>query len=166
MGVLRIGSRQIEHLDFEAFWFRERDRLDRALTLTLGDPVLAAEAVDEAMARALERWHVVGRYERPAGWVYRVALNWARSWLRKWNRRPTRPASQLDRPSLDDLPDPDLAGPLAALRVEERTAVVLRFYLQFTPTEIAEVMNIPTGTAKSHVHRGLANLRSLMEVRP
>lgn len=134
--------------------------------MTLGDPALAAEAVDEAMARALERWRVVGGYERPEAWVYRVALNWARSSLRKWSRRPTRPARQLDRPTRDDLPDLEVIEPLKALRAEQRTAVVLRFYLQFTPTEIAEVMGIPVGTAKSHVHRGLAQLRSSMGVRP
>lgn len=118
------------------------------------------------MARALERWRVVGSYERPEAWVYRVALNWARSWLRKRARRPTRSAEQLDRPTTDVLPDLEVIEPLKALPAEQRSALVLRFYLQFTPTEIADVMGIPVGTAKSHVHRGLARLRASMEVRP
>lgn len=44
-----------ETLPFEAFYRDERDRLTRALALTLGDGHLAAEAVDEAMVRAYQR---------------------------------------------------------------------------------------------------------------
>src|SRR5690606_42052814 len=44
------------------------------------------DATDEAMARAYERWHLVSRLERPEGWVYRVAVNWATSVLRRRRR--------------------------------------------------------------------------------
>src|SRR4051794_25858396 len=62
---------------FEEVYRGERGALVRALALALGDPDLATEAVDEAFARAYERWTQVGALERPAGWIYRVALNWA-----------------------------------------------------------------------------------------
>lgn len=163
MGCGRAQERAIDPQDFDAFWHRERDRLHRALSLSIGDPALAAEAVDEAMVRALERWRTVGRYDHPAAWVYRVALNWATSWRRKWGRRPTLPIEQLERSTDDVVPDPDLHGLLAGLRPEQRHAVVLRFYLQYTPTEIADLLGIPVGTAKSHVHRGLKQLRATME---
>lgn len=146
--------------DFESFWTRERDRVYRALALTLGDPALASEAVDEAMARALERWFKLAGYEHPSGWVYRVGLNWATSRLRKLSRRPTRSPQELDRPHDDRYPDLDLAVQLSRLRPVQRTALVLRFYLQYTPTEIATVMDLPVGTVKSHIHRGLKQLRT------
>lgn len=151
---------------FEDFWARERDPIYRAVALALGDPALASEAVDEAMARALERWGKVSLYERPAAWVYRVAFNWATSRLRKLSRRPTRSREQLDEPHLDDLPDVDVARQLLALRPVQRTAVVMRFYLQFTPTEIATALRLPVGTVKSHIHRGLAELRAATEEAP
>lgn len=148
---------------FERFWAQERDRIYRALALTLGDAALASEAVDEGMTRALERWDELASYESPGGWVYRVGLNWATSRRRKLARRPTRPREALDRPYTDDLPDVDLAHQLADLKDAQRTAVVLRFYLQFTPTEIAGVLDLPVGTVKSHIHRGLAQLRIATE---
>jgi RNA polymerase sigma factor (sigma-70 family) len=144
---------------FARFWAQERDRVYRSVALAVGDPALASEAVDEAMTRALERWSKVGRYERPAGWVYRVALNWATSRRRKLALRPTRTREALDRPITDDLPDVDLARQLASLKPAQRSVVLLRFYLQMTPTEIAEVLELPVGTVKSHLHRGLAQLR-------
>jgi RNA polymerase sigma-70 factor (ECF subfamily) len=71
---------------FEAFYGAEVDRLYRALAVTLGDHHVGREAVDEAMARACARWRIVGGYDQPGGWVYRVALNWARSRWRKVRR--------------------------------------------------------------------------------
>ncbi len=42
--------------DFEDFYRRDRDLLAAALGSALGDTQLGAEAVDEAMARAYQRW--------------------------------------------------------------------------------------------------------------
>jgi RNA polymerase sigma factor (sigma-70 family) len=162
--VLVASSRVGEGtLGFERFWARERDRVYRALALSLGDASLASEAVDEAMTRALERWSSIGAYDEPAAWVYRVALNWATSRRRKLLRRPTRRDVELDRPTDDRLPDLDLAQQLASLRDVQRNVLVLRFYLQFTPTEIAGVLDLPVGTVKSHLHRGLEQLRVAAE---
>lgn len=111
------------------------------------------------MTRALERWQDLARYESPSAWVYRVGLNWATSRRRKLSLRPTRSRESLDGPHTDRVPDVDLARQLASLRPVRRTAIVLRFYLQFTPTEIAEVLGLPVGTVKSHIHRGLEQLR-------
>src|ERR1700733_14749109 len=72
--------------DFEAFYAEARTPLARALAVTTGDRDLAVEAVDEAMARAYQRWSRIARLENPGGWVYRVGLNWATSVLRRRNR--------------------------------------------------------------------------------
>jgi DNA-directed RNA polymerase specialized sigma24 family protein len=49
--------------------------------------------------------------------------------------------------------------PLQQLPVRQRTALVLRFYLDLPEAEVARVLGVPTGTVKSWVHRGLARLR-------
>src|SRR3954462_8712699 len=67
----------------EDFYATARPSIARALALALGDVDLATEATDEALARAYERWPLVSRLERPEGWVYRVAMNWALSILRR-----------------------------------------------------------------------------------
>ncbi len=132
----------------------------RALALTLGDYRLASEAVDEAMARAWDRWSQVGRYERPAAWVYRVALNWAHSWRRKFRRVVVAEPASLDGAAMDDVPDVDVSRMLSGLGHRDRELVVLRYFLQFTPTEIARLHSTPVGTVKSRLHRALAQLRS------
>jgi len=56
---------------------------------------------------------------------------------------------------------PSLALPRR--RGRERTAVVLRHVTDLPLTEVAEVLGCPVGTAKSHVSRGLARLRTLID---
>src|SRR5690349_14387934 len=71
---------------FEVFYLAHLDRIYRALAVTLKDVDLAREAADEAMVRAYSHWPRIRRHDNPAGWVYRVGLNWATSWWRKVHR--------------------------------------------------------------------------------
>ena len=73
-------------IDFAGFFTDHHRTIASALALTLRDDPLASDATAEAMARAYQRWDDVGRYANPAGWVYRVGLNGARSRRRKLMR--------------------------------------------------------------------------------
>lgn len=149
---------------FTAFYERHRAEVHAAVAVTLGDRHLAAEAVDEAFVRAAERWSQVAGMDRPAGWVYRVAVNWATSWRRKWSRRPTLPTEQLDRAHHDDVGHVPLPELLAALPLQQRQLLVLRFVLGFSVPETARILDVAEGTVKSGVHRARQQLRTDLEV--
>ncbi|MCC5948208.1 MAG: sigma-70 family RNA polymerase sigma factor [Nitriliruptoraceae bacterium] len=151
---------------FTACWVRDRDRLRRALALSLGDAPLASEAVDEAFTRAYARWDRVSQLDDPTAWLYRVAANWATSWLRKRRLRPVRPAESLDRPTEDRPDDGWVLDALAALPATQRSVVVLRFYLDWDIARIASALEVAPGTVKSRLHRALARLRTEQEVHP
>lgn len=140
---------------FDGFYRTHRDRLSRALDLTIRDTDLAVEAIDEAMARAAQRWSVVGSYDSPEGWVYRVALNWARSVFRRRRSLPWR-----DEALWDSLPDPDVSRAVAALPLKLRIVVVARYYLDWSVPQIAGHLQIPQGTVKSRIHRALTRLEA------
>ena len=61
-----IGTSEIPLVgNFTSFYSANRAGVAKALTLTLGDRELAAEAADEAMARAYQRWgHVQAMADR------------------------------------------------------------------------------------------------------
>jgi RNA polymerase sigma-70 factor (ECF subfamily) len=68
-------------------------------------------------------------------------------------------------PKLVDRADPDveyLVDALAGVSEQRRRALVLRYFGDRTMDEIANTMGIPTGTAKSLIHRGLADLRGAL----
>lgn len=137
---------------FADFYREGRDRIARALTLTLGDQDLAVEAVDEAMARAYQRWTRVGTLDNPGGWVYRVALNWSCSVLRRRRRAP-RPRTERDPTDIGPISEPTVLRALAELDVRQRAVVVCRHLLGWSEEETAIALSTPVGTVKSRLHR-------------
>ena len=55
------------------------------------------------------------------------------------------------------------ASLIPASRPEQRAAVVLRYYVGFSAEEIAEMLGIPIGTAKSRIHYATEALRAALE---
>ena len=102
------------------------------------------------------------------------------SWLRcaichrsidEIRKRRFRPAV-----GLDDIPEPAAAGSMpdmllrdrlrglvGALPEKARMVVVLRYQEDLSPTEIAEALDMPVSTVKSHLHRSLTLLRGRLE---
>jgi RNA polymerase sigma-70 factor (sigma-E family) len=150
---------------FTRFYPATYDEVYRALALTLRDPELTADAVQEAYARALARWDEVSTYANPAGWVYRVALNWARSRIRRRGRELlTRHTPERAAPDLPPPADPEVARALRGLPVEQRAVVVLRLCLDWSVEEVAMALDVSPGTVKSRLSRALARLRDRLEV--
>ena len=139
--------RDIESRDFESWYRYEHPRLVTLLSAALGDAEAGREAVDEALARAYERWDKVSRMASPTGWTYRVALNAGR---RRARRRDLE-RRLLRRTVTHDVPGPtgELWAVTAELPLRQRTAVLLRHVSQLTEAEIADVMGIRRGTVSS-----------------
>ena len=55
-----------------------------------------------------------------------------------------------------------LGRELGRLPIDQRAVMVLHFYLDLPLTEAADILDIPVGTAKSRLHRGLETLRTSM----
>lgn len=143
--------------DFES-WYRElHPRLHASIAHAFGDVTLAAEATDEAFARALERWDRVGRMSAPAGWVYRVAFNDARRRARR--RDLERRILGRDRPDTVTPPAGELWSVVATLPPRQRHAVVLRHIGQLREAEIGEAMGIARGTVSATLRAAYASLR-------
>ncbi len=157
-----VGEAQLFFAAFEDFYVASRTSVGRALALTLRDDDLAREAVDEAMARAYQRWSHVSQLDNPGGWVYRVGLNWSRSAVRRW-RRPT--PIWLAQPGQDfqSTPhDPSVDRALDSLSLDHRAVVVCRLLLGLSELQTADALGIRPGTVKSRLARALHRLQPLL----
>jgi RNA polymerase sigma-70 factor (ECF subfamily) len=138
---------------FDAWYRAEHPSVLAALTVAAGDVDRASDAVDEAFARAYERWDRVGEMDSPAGWTYRTALNV----LRRRGRRAALEARLLRRTPLEDngAPadwSPEVWAALRQLPPRERVAMALRYVADLTTDEIATAMRVAPGTVGSTLH--------------
>src|SRR5262245_18714360 len=94
-----------EPADFDETFRAHYSPMVRSLSLVCGDPDVAADAVQDAFARAYARWRRISRYDDPAGWVRHVALNRVRDHYRR-AARGTRAVERLAATSTRAVEDP------------------------------------------------------------
>ena len=153
----------VAFMPFEEFYREQRAPIGRALALTLRDTQLASEAVDEAMARAYQRWSRVQALDNPGGWVYRVGLNWSRSILRRAHRpAPTWGTSSAAVADVGSALDPAIDRALARLSIEQRAVVVCRLLIGYSEAQTAAALGLRPGTVKSRLARATTRLQSLL----
>jgi RNA polymerase sigma-70 factor, ECF subfamily len=156
----RAGSRDAVEALFNRHW----RRLYRAAYLICRDAAAAEDIAQESFLAALAALDRFDRRRRLAPWLDRIAANRAIDWQRA---RAVRAEVLADEPvsaAVDppEAPRDDLAAALGALPAEQRTVIVLRHVLGFTPREIGRLLGVPTGTVNSRMRRGLDDLAELL----
>lgn len=138
----------------------------------LGDPFEAEDAAQETFLRA---YNGLKRYDRQRSfstWILSIAAHYCIDQIRK---------RRFNSMSLDDLPDldPPDKGPgpessliknedqrrvqamLAKLQPQDRAAVVMRYWYEFSYEEIAESLSMTVSAVKSRLHRARNELAGL-----
>jgi len=153
----------------------ESGRIVATLTRLLGDIDLAEDAMQEALATALERWPRDGVPDRPGAWLMTTARNKALDHLRRERTRATAREAAL-RLNIDDDDDPTLAldstsigdDRLAllftcchpALAPEARVALTLRLIGGLTTPEIARAFLVHESTMAQRLVRAKHKIRA------
>jgi RNA polymerase sigma factor (sigma-70 family) len=141
--VRMVSSRSFDE------WYRETyPRLATAMLASTGDSDVAADATDEAFARAWLHWNKVQSMHSPAGWTYRVALNVARS-RRRRRRIEEKLLPRLVRPSTTVSATGEVWELVRELPPRQRTAIVLRYVADLSEHQIADAMGVSRGTVSS-----------------
>jgi len=127
----------------------------RLAYLLVGTTSVAEEVVQDAFMACRERWDKVRT--SPGGYVRTAVVNGAHARMRR------RGVEDRHRP---DPPPPDASAELVELRDavgrlswEQRVAIVLRFWVDLPDERTAEVLGCAPGTVRSHISRGVSELR-------
>ncbi|MGZ8602244.1 MAG: RNA polymerase sigma factor [Actinomycetota bacterium] len=140
--------------DLEEFLRDGYRRVVGAVALVSGSLATAEDAVQEALVRAVERSKGPDDIDSLEPWVVTGALNLSRSRLRRLiverRAQPTLVAPSSPPPDADAV---DVRRALTALPRRQREAIVLRYFLDLDVREVASVMGIGEGTAKSTLAR-------------
>ena len=156
--------------DFDAFVTASSPALLRTACLLTGDAGRAEDLVQTVLAKLYLRWGslddvrrngALHAYARTA--LVRQSTSW---WRRAWTRE--RPIADLPEPAAGDDPTEQwaerdrLVRHLDHLPARQRAALVLRFLDDLPEAEVAAALGCSVGTVKSHTHRGLARMRTLL----
>jgi RNA polymerase sigma-70 factor (ECF subfamily) len=159
-----LGSRE----SFEEFYATEYPAVVGLAYALSGNRWVAEDLAQEAFIAAHRNWDRIAAYERPGSWVRRVVANLSVSAFR---RRLTE-AKALARLALGQ------ASTVAELSAEDaefwravrglprrQAQVVALHYMEDRPlAEIADVLEIATGTVKKHLHDGRRELARRLEL--
>ena len=109
-------------------------------------------------------WDRVKDHPSPEAWAARVGINSVNSWFRRRGierRAVARSASRVTSPSPEP-PDEylDVRQAVASLPRRQRTALVLRYYLDLSIAEAASQMDCAPGTVKSLTNKALSQLQA------
>ncbi|MGL3201133.1 MULTISPECIES: sigma-70 family RNA polymerase sigma factor [Curtobacterium] len=138
----------------------------------LRDPMAAEDVTQQVFVKAWRRARSFDPGRGPLGaWLVGITRNCiADAFAERARHAPTADPTVVEETvvapeSPFDLAERALvAGELDRLDEEPRRVMRLAFYEDLSHREIAERLQIPLGTVKSHIHRSLARLRTRLEV--
>jgi DNA-directed RNA polymerase specialized sigma24 family protein len=142
---------------FSTFYNEHSVAATRLAWLLTHDRSSCEDISHEAFALVLPRF---ASLEDPAAYLRRVIINR----VAERNRRSSRERVRIDfitagQPLVEDGPTGGLIDAISVLPMNQRTAVVLRYWVDLNHIQIADAMGIRPGTVRSLLSRATATLR-------
>lgn len=151
-----VGESEAVDADGFVSWCKVVEPRLRLALMTAYGRERGREATAEALAWAWEHQERLAGLERPVAYLYRVGQTRTRvRRLRILYGRPEWPEPWVE---------PSLGAALASLSPRQRVAVVLVHGYGWTFIEVADLLGVKVTTVQNHLDRGLARLRSVLEV--
>jgi RNA polymerase sigma-70 factor (ECF subfamily) len=157
-----------DHEAFEVLATSAGDRLYSVARLILRSTDLAEDAVQEALVRAWQQLPSLRDPDRFDAWLYRLVVNACADQgrqLRRWSQQvralPMKSTVTDETGWVNDREQ--LTRGFDRLKPEQRAVVVLHYYSGFTTAEIAQMLRIPEGTARSRLHYATEAMRAVLE---
>jgi RNA polymerase sigma factor (sigma-70 family) len=157
-------------------WLRENQKAFlRAAKVICFDTQNAEDVLQEALADVYKRWSKIRDHENPEAYLMRVMVSKHADMRRKWLRRQQEKETQWElAENIRDLVDQTedvtqrllVQAALKTLSAAQRAVLVLIYEHGMVLREVAEVLQIPTGTVASHLARGKAAVAAYIELVP
>lgn len=134
---------------------------------TLGDKELSNDLAQETFIKAYTHLTTFKNLSNFSTWLFRIAYNVFYDYIR--NRKETSGLEdwevdatyQIEQKRIGE--EMDIYRGLSLLKETERTCVTLHYMEDLPIEKIAEIMEIPSGTVKSHISRGKEKLANFLK---
>lgn len=124
----------------------------------------AADVVAETFVKVLtsRSWPDV---DEQRAYLYRAVLNEVRMRYRSTMRRRAREMrAAVSEASFDPEVRPEVLEAMSVLSTRQRAVVVLTYWEDLTPGEVARRLGVSEGTVRRHLARGRSKLREVLDV--
>jgi len=151
-------------LDFAALVQRHQTMVYSVCWHFLRDRATADDVAQEVFFSLHRNMSAIESPEHAQHWLRKVAVQRSIDESRRRSRRPQVALADVAEPVALNVPrDPLLAGMLdklvASLPETPRMVMILRYQEDLDPADIADTLEMPVATVKSHLQRSLALLR-------
>ena len=157
-------------------WLRENQRAFlKAAKVICFDTQNAEDVLQEALADVYKRWAKIREHDNPEAYLMRVMVSKHADMRRKWLRKQQENETSWDlAENIRDIADQTddvtqrllVQAALKSLSAIQRAVLVLIYEHGMVLREVAEVLQIPMGTAASHLARGKAAVAAYVELVP
>jgi RNA polymerase sigma factor (sigma-70 family) len=150
-------------LDFDRFCADEYASVAGLAFALTGSWATAEDVTQDAFFAAFRKWEQLQRYDKPGAWVRRVVANRAVSWRRRLGSEAkalTRLGGRRQGETADiELPeDAELWALVRRLPPRQAQVFALTYVEDLSLEQVAAVLAISAGTAKTHLKRARAAL--------
>ena len=166
---------QQDQVEF-TLWLRENQKAFlRAAKMICFDTQNAEDVLQEALVDVFKRWKKIRDHETPEAYLMRVMVSKHADMRRTWLRRQQEKETTWDlAENIRDLVDQTedvtqrllVQAALKSLSAAQRAVLVLIYEHGMVLREVAEVLQIPMGTAASHLARGKAAVAAYVDLVP
>lgn len=157
-------------------WLRENQKAFlKAAKVICFDTQNAEDVLQEALADVYKRWSKIREHENPEAYLMRVMVSKHADMRRKWLRKQQELETSWDlAENIRDIADQTddvtqrllVQAALKSLSAIQRAVLVLIYEHGMVLREVSEVLQIPMGTAASHLARGKAAVAAYVELVP
>ena len=157
-------------------WLRENQKAFlKAAKVICFDTQNAEDVLQEALADVYKRWAKIRAHENPEAYLMRVMISKHADMRRKWLRKQQELETSWDlAENIRDIADQTddvtqrllVQAALKSLSAVQRAVLVLIYEHGMVLREVADVLQIPMGTAASHLARGKAAVAAYVELVP
>lgn len=146
---------------------RHHGRMMRVTYLICRDRDLAADAVQAAWLKAWRSMSDLREPQRLEAWLVAIAANEARQLMRRKRRETAvQPPEGVESPEVTVSARIDLERGLAALSVDDRALIGLRYLGGLTSAQIADAQHTSSSAVRGRLARALSRLRREMSDEP
>lgn len=144
----------------------EKDKLYKMAFIYMKNEHDALEVFQQTVLEVIESIHQLRNPAYFSTWATRICINVSLKELR--NNKKIVTMEDYSIPYVVEVSGSieeklDLAAVLYELDDKYRSVLVLRFYHDYTVSQIADILECPEGTVKTNLHRGLALLKTKMK---